>query len=64
MNGTFTDSARRLAGLTCRLFGWRPGDFWTCTPAELAALFSADEPDGAPLSRADLAAMRERERDG
>jgi hypothetical protein len=64
MSGTFTDSARRLAGLTCRLFGWRPGDFWTCTPAELAALFSADEPEGAPLSRADLTAMMERERDG
>jgi hypothetical protein len=64
MSRTFADTARRLAGLTCRLLGWRPGDFWACTPAELAAIFSADEPDSAPLSRADLTAMMEREHDG
>jgi len=61
---TFADAARRLAGLMLRLLGWRPDDFWNCTPAELAAILSADEPSGAPLSRADMIALMERERDG
>jgi hypothetical protein len=35
-----------LAGV---LLGWRPGEFWAATPAELAAMLSAlgEEPGGA-----------------
>jgi uncharacterized phage protein (TIGR02216 family) len=60
----FADTARRLAGLSSRLFGWRPDDFWNCTPAELAAILAAEEPGDAALSRADLTAMMERDGDG
>ena len=31
---TFAECARRAAGLATRL-GWRPGDFWAATPADL-----------------------------
>ena len=62
---TFAAGARRLAGLVPRLLGWRPGEFWTATPAELAAILSAGaRATGAPLDRAELTALLERERDG
>jgi hypothetical protein len=34
----FRNDAARLAGLAGALLGWRPGDFWSATPAELAAI--------------------------
>ena len=37
----FSDSAARLAGLAGALLGWRPGEFWRATPAELAAVLWA-----------------------
>jgi hypothetical protein len=37
----FSDGARRLAGLAGALLGWRPGEFWSATPAELAAVIEA-----------------------
>lgn len=33
---TFGEAAARLAGLA-GVLGWRPDDFWSATPAELAA---------------------------
>jgi hypothetical protein len=60
----FSAGAGRLAGLVPRLLGWRPDEFWSATPAELAAIFAASEaPEGAPLSRDELAALMERESD-
>ena len=44
----FGEAAERLAGAAALLLGWRPGDFWNATPAELSAalrLFDADGPD-------------------
>jgi uncharacterized phage protein (TIGR02216 family) len=32
--------ALQLAGQTAILLGWRPDDFWSATPAELAAILS------------------------
>jgi len=61
---TFADSARRLAGVAARALGWRPPEFWAATPAELAAVFHELEPDAAPLGRAELAALMERDGDG
>jgi len=62
---TFSASALRLAGLVPRVLGWRPGDFWSATPAELAAIFAADEqPTAEPLTRGELAALMERDRHG
>jgi uncharacterized phage protein (TIGR02216 family) len=64
MSGTFAETARRLSGLVARVLGWRPADFWAATPAELAAIFSPEAETAAPLSRAELDSLMERERDG
>jgi uncharacterized phage protein (TIGR02216 family) len=34
----FGEQAVVLAGMTARLLGWRPDEFWRATPAELAAV--------------------------
>ena len=39
----FGESAAILAGMAARLLGWRPGEFWEATPAELASALQADE---------------------
>jgi hypothetical protein len=48
MSEPFAQAAARLAGLSAVLLGWRPGEFWAATPAELAAVLGAmgSEPDG------------------
>jgi uncharacterized phage protein (TIGR02216 family) len=53
MTERFGPIALRLAGLAARLLGWRPDEFWSATPAELAAALA---PPGAeaPLGRADF----------
>ncbi|QLC23659.1 phage tail assembly chaperone [Parasphingopyxis algicola] len=59
----FTVSATRLAGLAGAMLGWRPGEFWTATPAELATVlmvFSDDRAGGAPATRSDFARLMER----
>ncbi len=38
---TFADAALRLSGQAALLLGWRPAEFWTATPAELAAMLGA-----------------------
>jgi hypothetical protein len=46
----FAHTAVRLAGLSGALLGWRPGEFWSATPAELSTIFqifaAQHEPDG------------------
>ena len=65
MSDTFAAGARRLAGLVPWLLGWRPGELWDATPAELAAILAAGEPAAAaPLRRIELTALLERERNG
>lgn len=64
MSASFAGSARRLAGLVARALGWRPGEFWTATPAELAAILVRDDEAATPLSRAELTLLLEREGDG
>lgn len=63
MNPTFADAAVRWCSLSARLLGWRPGEFWHATPAELA-LALADPADLAhppPPSRDTIARMMERD---
>ncbi len=54
---TFADAARRAAGIAAAQLGWRPGEFWAATPAELAVTLglAVDDPaaalDGARLAR-------------
>lgn len=75
MTETFAAGARRLAGMVPSTLGWRPGDFWEATPAELAAILAVLRPFGGiraederewgePLSRSELAALMEHEGDG
>ena len=59
-------SAVRLAGVTARVLGWRPDEFWGATPADVAAVLAAwrDVDDAAGPDRAELAAMMEQFPDG
>jgi hypothetical protein len=61
MTGHFGPGAARLSGLAAQLLGWRPGEFWNATPAELAAVIAPLAPPGAGMDRADLTRMMERE---
>ena len=36
MTACFSDSAARCCAIASQMLGWRPADFWTATPAELA----------------------------
>ena len=63
MTRRFAPGAVRLAGLTARLLGWRPHEFWAATPAELAAVLSPAGADDPALSRTDLTRMMERDHD-
>ena len=62
MTARFGVGAQRLAGLAGRVLGWRPGEFWGATPAELATILMPLEPAALPpLGRTDLEMMMERE---
>jgi uncharacterized phage protein (TIGR02216 family) len=44
----FGEAAQRLCGLAAQMLGWRPGEFWEATPAELATALDlpvAEAPD-------------------
>lgn len=67
MGQTFADAASRLAGIAGLLLGWRPGEFWAATPAELDAIFAAARGDGAGDAAPDgatIARLREMYPDG
>lgn len=36
VEGGFAATAARLAGMAGAMLGWRPDEFWTATPADLA----------------------------
>jgi uncharacterized phage protein (TIGR02216 family) len=60
----FSGAARRAAHVAAAVLGWRPGEFWAATPAELVTALGLDD---APQSRADankLAALMEAFPDG
>lgn len=62
---TFAAAARVLAGQTALLLGWRPEEFWSATPAELAAIFAVQASLAPPsLSREHLTTLLERDGDG
>ena len=61
----FSEAAARLAGLAGALLGWRPGEFWAATPAELAAILAALTGEGEqPLTSRDLTRLKEMFPDG
>jgi hypothetical protein len=62
---TFAETAARLAGIAARLLGWRPAEFWSATPAELAlCLADPSAPASEPLSREAIRRMMERDENG
>ena len=60
----FATGARRLAGLSARTLGWLPDIFWNATPEDLALSLDTGDPAAEPPSRAEIAAMMERDRNG
>jgi hypothetical protein len=63
VNASFADAAARWCSLSARLLGWRPGEFWNATPAELAMALTepADLATPSPPSRDLIARMMERD---
>ncbi|WP_374406919.1 phage tail assembly chaperone [Pelagerythrobacter sp.] len=62
---TFAAAALPLCALAARGLGWRPGDFWAATPAELAScLADPGTPAAAAMGRDELATLMERDGDG
>jgi hypothetical protein len=43
MTERFGESAAKLSSAASVLLGWRPGEFWNATPAELALAVMAGE---------------------
>ena len=60
----FVNSATRLAGLTAAVLGWRPNEFWTATPTELATILSALTPESAALDAQHMTRLKEQHPDG
>lgn len=63
-SGSFAARAAQLAGQAAIAFGWTPAQFWTLTPAELAAVIAAHsalmaDVHVAPPSAGDRAALLE-----
>jgi len=59
-------AALRLVGVMARVAGWRPGELWAATPADVAAVLAAwmPEAESAGVDRGALAAMMEQCPDG
>jgi hypothetical protein len=64
MNERFAASALRLAALAARHLGWTPHSFWNATPSELAACLAPPDPGETPPTRAEIAALIERDAHG
>ncbi|MGE4323814.1 MAG: phage tail assembly chaperone, partial [Sphingobium sp.] len=64
-----SDAATRLAGVAGWLLGWRPGEFWQATPAELGAVLRAARGEegvepGMGMDAGELARLRAAMPDG
>ncbi len=64
MSGTFAGGALRLAALAAAYLQWTPGTFWNATPSELAACLAPPLPADTPPTRAEIAALIERDANG
>ena len=65
MIDSFGGAATRWCALAAGLLGWRPAEFWSATPAELAMALAAPEDPTipSPPSREAIARMMERDAD-
>jgi hypothetical protein len=55
----FGEGATRLCGAAAILLGWRPGEFWDATPAELAMALNIN---GQAMEGPNLATIEELKR--
>jgi len=50
---SFGEAAARMSSIASQLLGWRPGEFWNCTPMELALAINVaptvDAPDAKTI---------------
>lgn len=60
MTETFGEAAARLSGAAAVLLGWRPGEFWEATPAELASVLKPLTPEAEGADRSVLDDLRRR----
>ena len=60
----FAHAARRAAHVAAAVLGWRPGEFWAATPAELVTALGLDEKPEVVADAAKLAALMEAFPDG
>lgn len=63
----FADAALAAGRTACAGLGWRPGEFWDATPAELAMALEGlvgVRGEAAALGRGELGQMMERNPDG
>ncbi|MEI4505694.1 phage tail assembly chaperone [Sphingopyxis sp. CCNWLW253] len=65
-NDRLGPAAIKLAGVMARVAGWRPGEFWAATPADVRAVLAGWVEDDAEacFDGATLGAMMERFPDG
>ena len=62
MSEPFGPHANRLFSLAAQALGWRPHEFWSATPAELAAALSRPTaPLAESLDRSELNRLMEQE---
>lgn len=59
----FGDAAARLSG-AATLLGWRPEEFWSATPAELALAIMGGEAAAEPPDAETIKALKRRFPDG
>ncbi|MFC3213574.1 phage tail assembly chaperone [Novosphingobium panipatense] len=57
----FAARALALCGLAARSLGWRPQEFWSATPAELAASLGLLAPETPGMNRDALHTLMERD---
>lgn len=56
----FSDAAMRCWSVAAALLGWRPGEFWSATPVELAASLAPPSEAGEPMPSELLSELRQR----
>lgn len=59
----FGPGTLRLAAIAAQALGWRPAEFWSATPAELAAALAPPAGGASGVNRDDLSRMMEQDHD-
>lgn len=60
MSERFGEAAARMCTAASLILGWRPDEFWSATPAELALALQAPAEANEALDRATIEELRRR----